>query len=189
MIAITLFQFLLTLRVTISQLSDRTQIHVHLNPETLKDTVNFVAVFLLTTLEGSAEFGQGPKGDFFQRVRASRYHQICTHAIPSASFECTIFAWSFSIFHSSLHIINFRSTWAYPIRHYYAVVGNNDNNLKILQNSKYCHSLTQHYRDSTKLFTSDNKEEIYKCNGIKVLYLPYCDSSSWGPMVSMLICV
>jgi hypothetical protein len=27
------------------------------------------------------------------------------------------------------------------------------------------------------------REEVYRCGNTKILYLPYCDTSGWGPDV------
>ncbi len=130
-----------------SQLSNRTNIHEVLNTKETKDSLNFVAVFLLTTLQGSKELQDYQGGpDFFQRVRASR------------------------------------QTWAYPVRHFYAVVGNNPENIKILSNTSICQNTTHRTRGHAKYQPLVN-EEIFKCNGIQVIYLPYCDATSWGPKV------
>ena len=138
--------------LSLCQLSTKTDIHKRLNVPHDKDSLDFVAVFLLTTL--------GEKW-FQNRVKVSR------------------------------------DTWAYPVKHYYAVVGGvgdvpnthhkfikeAEENIQILHNTSRCQNLTSGYRVVTQHITPATREEIYLCDDIHVLYLPYCDSSSWGPMV------
>jgi hypothetical protein len=144
---IRLLVFFIFCKTCSSQLSDKTDVHKLLNTNENKDTLYFVAVFLLTTLEGSAELGdKSNRDDFFQRVRAAK------------------------------------ETWAHPIKHFYAVVGKQSSNDRIIKDTKYCQDHTHHYREITK-HIKDATEEVYVCNGIRVLYLPYCNPSSWGPMV------
>jgi hypothetical protein len=82
-------------------------------------------------------------------------------------------------------IYGIQQTWANHVRNFYAVVGNGDEEKRVLGNKSVCHSITKHYRDLLKK-VPDLKEEVYRCNGIKVLYLPYCDTSGWGPQVSYM---
>ena len=136
-----------------AQLSSNTDIETKLNGPENKDNLKFMAVFLLSTLEGALAFGAGadPRRDFFARVKASKL------------------------------------TWGHPLPHFYSVVGNNDANKNILKNPKHCTDLTHHYHHSVKHVVSEPKEEVYECSGVKVLYLPFCDSSSWGPKVKKII--
>lgn len=57
-----------------SQLSDRTSIEKILNTKENENTLNFVAAFLLSTLDGSVLFGGSGNGhkDFFSRVKTSK---------------------------------------------------------------------------------------------------------------------
>jgi hypothetical protein len=73
-------------------------------------------------------------------------------------------------------------TWANTVKHFYLVVGNGIEERRILSNPIYCQNLTVHYQERTK-HIKYLYEEIYRCNGIRVLYIPYCDSSGWGPNV------
>jgi len=136
-----------------AQLSNTTDIEKHLGPPETKDSLTFVAVFLLTTLHGAAVFG-GPGGnrvDFFMRVQASK------------------------------------ATWGHPIKHFYAVVGDNEGNQQILANPQYCTNLTRQYHHHMVHASEHPKEEVYECAGIRVLYLPYCNHKSWGPMVMPIL--
>lgn len=151
------FNFLCLLLLTVtqtvkSQLSDKSNIQTILSTPENKDSLSFVAVFLLTTLHGATAFG-GPGGDrvdFFQRVQASK------------------------------------ATWAHPIKHFYAVIGKNDANIQILVNPKYCTNLTKQYHHHVSHVSAYPAEEVFECAGIRVLYLPYCNHQSWGPMVRSL---
>ena len=81
-----------------------------------------------------------------------------------------------------------QQTWGYNVRNFYAVVGNGPEEKRILSNTSACHSITKHYRDILKK-VPDFKEEIYRCGSTKILFLPYCDSSAWGPNVLYVICL
>ena len=58
--------------------------------------------------------------------------------------------------------------------------------INILNDKNKCHDQTAHYRKITKHIHPPTREEIYVCDGIHVLHLPYCDPSSWGPMVTIV---
>ena len=75
-----------------------------------------------------------------------------------------------------------RATWAWPLKHFYSVVGKQPDNDKIISNPSYCVNHTDMYHKHMSHMRTKPHEEVYECAGIKVLYLPYCDSSSWGPM-------
>lgn len=134
-----------------SNASKRNAVNAILSSKENEDSLNFLAVFMLSTLEGAHEMGgSAPRHrDFFHRVRASK------------------------------------ETWAWPIRHYYSVIGKNQENLKILTNSSNCQNITQQHLEAMK-GQPDVHEEIFVCHGIKVLYLPYCDHSSWGSKVGTI---
>ena len=133
---------LLISQVSIGQLSEKTKIQTLLNTPENKGVLNFVAVFVLTTLTDKF---------FTKRVEVSRL------------------------------------TWAHPVKHFYAVTGENSENRRFLNNKKRCHDHTDHYKKIMKHFATPTREEIYICDGIHVLHLPYCDSSYWGPMVRMYL--
>jgi len=150
---ITLCLLLLASEIVLGQLSDKTDIQKHLSVPENKDSLNFLAVFLLSTLHGASVFG-GPGGDrtdFFQRVQASK------------------------------------ATWGHPIKHFYAVVGKKDDNVNILVNPKHCTNLTKQYHHHVSHISAHAAEEVFECAGIRVLYLPYCNHESWGPMVMLII--
>jgi len=81
-------------------------------------------------------------------------------------------------------IVASQQTWGYNIRHFYAVVGNGAEENRILSNTTACQRITKHYADVMKK-ASSMKEDVYRCGSIKILYLPYCDTSGWGPDVSI----
>ena len=124
-----------------SQFSDKTKIQTILNTPNTKDTLNFVAVFLLTTL--SERF-------FKNRIVVSR------------------------------------QTWGYQVKHFFAVTGEDSENRKILNDKNKCHDHTAHYRKITKHIHPPTREEIYVCDGIHVLHLPYCDATGRGAKVSSI---
>jgi hypothetical protein len=136
------FLLLLLLRYSLTQMSEKTSIHKVLNTPENKDRLNFVAVFLLSTLN---------ERFFKNRVEVSK------------------------------------QTWGHPVKHFFAVTGESPSERKILADKDRCHNRTDHYRKITRHISPPTREEIYICNGIHVLHLPYCDPSSWGPMVSFLI--
>jgi hypothetical protein len=108
------------------QLSEKTKIQTILNTNENKDSLNFVAVFLLTTL--SDRF-------FKSRVTVSR------------------------------------KTWGHPVKHFYAVTGENAANRLMLRDTKRCHDHTEHYRKITKHILPPTREEVYICDGLHVLHL------------------
>lgn len=136
-----------------AQLSDKTDIEKHLGTPESKDSLTYIAVFLLSTLTGAPEFGGagGNRLDFFQRVKASK------------------------------------ATWAHPIKHFYSVVGNSEENEKILVNPQYCTNLTKQYHHHMIHAAEHPREEVFECAGIRVLYLPYCNHKAWGPMVRSVV--
>ena len=82
-------------------------------------------------------------------------------------------------------IIVSKQTWGYQVKHFFAVTGEDSGNRKILNDKNRCQDHTAHYRKITKHIHPPTREEIYVCDGIHVLHLPYCDPSSWGPMVCL----
>ena len=139
----------LLLSFVTSQLSDKTDIQKYLSTNENKDNLTYLAVFLLSTLSESLDFGgTNSKRDFFARVKASK------------------------------------ATWGHPIKHFYSVIGKSDDNIRILTNPNYCTNMTKQYHHHVSHVAEYPQEEVFECKGIRVLYLPYCDHSSWGPMVS-----
>ena len=138
---LTIFSFVVLIsHFGFCQLSEKTKIQTILNTPENKNSLNFVAVFLLTTL--NEKFLKN-------RIDVSK------------------------------------RTWGHPVKHFYAVTGENSENRQILKDSNRCHDHTDHYRKITKHIAPKTREEIYICDGIHVLHMPYCDSSHWGPMVSI----
>lgn len=70
-----------------------------------------------------------------------------------------------------------RHTWAIHARYFYLVTGHSSSETRVFSNESNCKNQTSSYID---LFPHFNKQ-VYKCKGIKVLHIPTCDGTSWGP--------
>jgi hypothetical protein len=120
------------------------------------EKIDFIAVFLLASLKNAIELGEKP---VFSHGRSEDFFARVSAA---------------------------QQTWAYNVRHFYAVVGNGAEEKRILANTSACHSITKHYLDVMKKIPNI-REEVYRCGNTKILYLPYCDTSGWGPDVREII--
>lgn len=116
------------------------------------EKIDFIAVFLLASLKNAIELGEKPN---FSHGRNEDFFARISAA---------------------------QQTWAYNVRHFYAVVGNGLEEKRVLANTSACHSITKHYLDVMKKIPNI-REEVYRCGNTKILYLPYCDTSGWGPDV------
>lgn len=129
--------------------SNTTSTYHMFNSQMSHEPINFISIFLLSSLRMASELGE---------------------EFTEGQHGVTDF---FRRVRSS------QRTWAHGVKHFYSVVGNGPDEIRVLSNTIYCHNITSHYRARHPT----SKEEIYRCNGIKILYLPYCDPTSWGPMV------
>ena len=138
-------------------LSGSTNTYKLLNAQ-FHEKIDFIAVFLLASLKNAIELGEKP---------------VFAHGRNEDFFA---------------RISAAQQTWAYNVRHFYAVVGNGAEEKRILANTSACHSISKHYVDVMKKIPGNvMREEVYRCGNTKILYLPYCDTSGWGPDVSKII--
>ena len=120
------------------------------------EKIDFIAVFLLASLKNAIELGEKP---------------VFAHGRNEDFFA---------------RISAAQQTWAYNVQHFYAVVGNGEEENRVLANASACHSITKHYVDVLKKFPNI-REEVYRCGNTKILYLPYCNTGGWGPDVRYII--
>ena len=132
-----------------NELTNVTNTHEILNKQN-NEPIEFIAIFLLSSLNMATEFGEQIKyvhgqREVFTRTRASQ------------------------------------KTWAHHVKHFYSVVGRGDAELRVLPNEKYCTNLTESYLHQTRHLLYPRSEQVFSCNGIRVLYLPECKDGGWGP--------
>ena len=68
-----------------------------------------------------------------------------------------------------------RQTWAAEIKHFYMLTGDGQVERRVLANTNLCQNLTNHYIKEVAHIDPHAREQVYNCNGIKVLHMPYCD--------------
>lgn len=122
------------------KLSNKTRIQTFLNTPENKDSLHFVAVFMLATFQP----------DYFDA-----------------------------------RILAAKQTWAHPVKTFYAVTGESIEERTVLHDTHRCKNHTEHYRKVTRHVVPPTKEEMYVCDGIHILHLPYCDNSYYGASVSI----
>ena len=125
-----------------SELSNKTRIHTILNTPENKDSLHFVAVFMLAT---------------------------------------------FNPHYFDFRVLTSKQTWAHPVKLFYAVTGESPDERKVLRDTNRCKNHTDHYRKVTRHAAPPTKEEMYICDGIHILHLPYCDNSYYGASVSSIL--
>jgi hypothetical protein len=117
------------------------------------EKINFIAVFLLASLKNAIELGE---------------KSVFAHGRNEDFFARVSAA---------------QQTWAYNVQHFYAVVGNGEEENRVLANKSACHNITKNYFEKIP----DMREEVYRCGNTKILYLPYCNTGGWGPDVRKII--
>ena len=73
-----------------------------------------------------------------------------------------------------------QKTWAHHVKHFYSVVGRGKAELRALANQKYCTNLTDTYLHQTSHLLNPRTEQVFSCNGIRVLFLPDCKDGGFG---------
>eukprot|EP01038_Epipyxis_sp_PR26KG_P009409 gene9409-12671_t len=68
-------------------------------------------------------------------------------------------------------------TYTKHVEHFYMVVGDGANDRKVVLAPSHCINLTSSYEEKLQ---KTGWGHMYSCMGIKVLYLPDCEGSSWG---------
>lgn len=69
-----------------------------------------------------------------------------------------------------------RATWAKHAKYFFYVTGNGEPERYILPNESVCKNVSKAFH----MMIPDFKQEVYECNNIMILHLPYCNGESWG---------
>ena len=150
--SILTFPLLFVLRSMCSdELTDTTATHTTLNTQN-KEKIEFIAIYLLSSFNMATELGE-------QRIDNTDYYNTDVFTRIRAS----------------------QKTWAHHVKHFYAVVGRGEAEMRILPDQNYCSNLTDAYLHQTRYLPYSRSEQIFSCNGIRILYLPQCKDGGWGP--------
>lgn len=140
-----------------NELTNITTTHKVLNGQS-KEHLKFIAIFQLSSLNQATEFGE------------KRHYNTGPLDTFSYYYGSEVFT----------RIRASQKTWAHQAKHFYAVVGNGEAERRVLSNHKYCTNLTEAYLHQTSHLLYPRTEQVFSCNGIRLLYLPECKDGGWG---------